>query len=99
MPLVLFDIAFDPRNPRVLPCDARAVPAGPYAGSEDDAGNPGGVTRSEIRAVDIRCLGEFEDGSEVYVEGDVEDAVHDEDDATTLATRVWWRATVGGVGS
>jgi hypothetical protein len=99
MPLVLFEIAFDPRNPRVLPSDVRAVPAEPYAGIEDDAGNVGGVTRSDIRAVDVRCLGKFANGSEVHGEGDPEDVLHGEADATTPATCVGWRATIGGVGS
>jgi len=94
MPLVLFDIALDPRNPRVLPCDTRAVPADLYTEIEDDAGNPGGVMRADIRAVDMRCLGELEEGQDVYVEGDPEDVLDDEDDETTLASRIWWRGRI-----
>ena len=94
MPLVLFDIAFDPRNPRVLPCDAHAVAAGPYIQVEEDAGDAGGVTRADIKVVDIRALGEFEDGKEVFVEGDAEHVLDDADDETTLASRVWWRGRV-----
>ena len=94
MPLVLFDVAFDPRSPRVLPCDERAVAAERYAGIEDDAGNPGGVTRGNIRAVDIRALGEFESGEEVYVEGDAEEVLDDADDETTRASCIWWRGRI-----
>jgi hypothetical protein len=95
MPLVLFDVAFDPRSPRVLPVDIRAVPAEPYAGIEDDAGNPGGVTRADIRSEDVRCLGEFDDGSDVYVESDAtDDVLDDTDDEAAAASRIWWRGRV-----
>ena len=94
MPLVLFDLAFDPRNPRVLPCDARAVAAEPCAEVDDDAGNPGGVTRGDIRSEDVRGLGEFERGQQVYVEGDPEAVLDDADDETTAACRIWWRGRV-----
>ena len=95
MPLVLFDVTFDPRNPRVLPCDVRAVPAEPYAGIEEEAGNPGGITRADIAAIDIRCIGEFEDGQEVYVESDASDDVLDNaDDETCAGSRIWWRGRV-----
>jgi hypothetical protein len=97
MPLMLFNVSFDTQNPSMLLCDARAVPAEPRAQLGDDAGNPGGVTRGDIADADIRAVGE--NGSDVYVEGDPEDVLEDEGDATTLATRVWWRAPIGGVGS
>ena len=100
MPLVLFNISFDTRDPKMLFCDARAVPAEPCAQIEDDPGNPGGVTRRDIADVDIRTLGAFEDGAEDYVESDAgADVLDDADEATERLTRIWWRATIGGVGS
>jgi len=49
MPLVAFTVTFgDQANPRVIPADAHAVPAELYARVDDDAGNPGGITRGDI---------------------------------------------------
>ena len=95
MPLVLFNVAFDPRTPRVLPREAFAVPAGPYIQVEEEAGDPGGIVRADITSVDIRALGEFEDGSDVYVESDTTDDVLDDTDGeTTAVSRIWWRGRV-----
>jgi hypothetical protein len=95
MHLLLFDVAFDPRNPRMLPCDARAVPAGGYLQVEEDAGDPGGIVRADIAGHDIRALGEFEDGQEVYVESDAsDDVLDDRDDETSAGSRNWWRGRV-----
>lgn len=62
---------------------------------DDDAANPGGVTRADIRAEGVRRLGEFEDGQEVYVESDAtDDVLDDTDDDTAMASRIWWRGRV-----
>lgn len=95
MPLVLFDANFSEHNPRVLPADARAVPAEPYVHIDDEAGNPGGVTRADLADDTIRPLGSFEDGAEVFIEGVADDDVLDDTDAeTAAATRIWFRAAV-----
>jgi hypothetical protein len=94
MPLLEFVVTFDPRNPRVLPCDTLAVAAGRYLRVEEDAGDPGGIVRADIAGDDIRALGEFEDGDDVYVEGDAEDVLDDADDETSTASRIWWRGRV-----
>ena len=92
MPLVLFDVAYDKPNPSRVEPDARAVPADVYAHLDDDAGNPGGITKADIPDGDIRSLGSFEHGSEVYVEADDPNDVLDDDDPD--ATRIWWRGTI-----
>jgi hypothetical protein len=95
MPLVAFTVTFgDQANPRVIPADAHAVPAELYARVDDDAGNPGGITRGDIAGDDIRALGEFEDGADVYVEAEADDVLDDADEETTLASRIWWRARI-----
>jgi hypothetical protein len=95
MPLVSFTVTFgDETTPRILPAAARAVPAELYTGIEDEAGNPGGITRGDLADGDVRGLGDFEDGHDVYVEGDPEDVLDDTDDETSMVSRIWWRATI-----
>ena len=96
MPLILFTASFAGQsNPRVLPAGTPAVLAGHYIRVEEDAGNPGGVTRGDIASADIRTLGECADGQDVYVESDAtDDVLDDTDDETSVTSRIWWRATV-----
>ncbi|MFI5297301.1 MAG: hypothetical protein ACHREM_04325 [Polyangiales bacterium] len=92
MALVLFTAAFDRPNPRPLPGDPRAVPAAPYAHVDDEAGNPGGITRADVADEFIRALSGFEDGAEIFVESDDDGDVLDDEEAE--GTRIWWRAVV-----
>ena len=96
MPLVQFSVSFDDKpKPRVLAAEARAVAAEPYLSVDEEAGDPGGVTRADIADGDIRPLGTFEDGAEVYVESpDPTDALDDTDESTDAETHIWWRAVI-----
>lgn len=97
VPRVLFAVNFGARpNPRVIPADTRAVPAAPYQHIDDAAGNPGGITRADLDTVDVRPLGTFEDGAEIYCEGEPDDVLDDEDPE---GSRIWWRATVERLGA
>lgn len=91
MPLVLFDVSFDKPNPRVVPAETRAVAGEAYAHVDDEAGNPGGITAADVADDYIRQLDSFEHGAEVFVEGEPDDVLDDEE---PVATRIWWRARV-----
>ncbi len=91
MPTVIFNVTFELPNPRDLDPEPLAVPAAGYAHLDDEAGNPGGIMRIEINPADIRQLGSFEVGDEVFVEGDADDVL---DDDEPEATRIWWRGSV-----
>ena len=93
MPFVMILMPVGRETPRLLPSDVRAVGAEPYLALEEAHGNPGGLTRADLLDNDIRPLGSFEDGDEIYVESDdPTDVLDDTDDDTIAATRVWWRA-------
>lgn len=94
MPLLLLNVCFDRANPRALPVDARAVPAEPYAHLDEEAGSPGGITRADIDLVDVRALGSFGDGAEVFVESDDPEDLLELGDDDPQQGRIWWRATV-----
>jgi hypothetical protein len=97
MPLVLFSVSFDQRNPRDLPADARAVRAEPYLALDD---GQGGLTAAEVDPHEVERLDAFELGADLYVESsDPEDALDDTDEETERLTRIWWRASlVGAIG-
>ena len=87
--LVEFDATFgDQPNPRPIDGGARAVPADPYAALDD---GQGAVIRDDLEGEDIRTLGLFDAGDEVFVESADPD---DTDDETSAATRIWWRGTI-----
>ncbi len=94
MPFVMILMPADNATPRLLPPDVRAVGAEPYLAIEEAHGNPGGLTRAELRDDDIRALGSFDDGDQLYLEGEPEQVLDDTDDDTIAATRVWWRAVL-----
>jgi hypothetical protein len=93
IPLVAYDVLrqADPAW-RVEPATAQAVPAQPYTHIvEDEPGNPGVIVRALVVDAHVRPLGEFEDGQEVFIEGEPEELLFiDEPEAG----RLWWRATV-----
>ena len=91
VPLVLFDVSYRRQNPSHVEPDARAVSAERYGYVDDDAGNPGGITRAEIGEGDIRQLSEFGDATEVFVESEDPDDVLDDEDPN--GSRIWWRGT------
>lgn len=91
MPTVIFNVSFEKPNPREIGPEPLAVPAAAYAHLDDEAGNPGGIMRIEINPADIRPLGQFLVGDEVFVQGDANDVL---DDDEPEATRIWWRGTV-----
>jgi hypothetical protein len=91
MPTVIFNISFEKPNPRDLDPEPPAVPAARYAHLDDEAGNPGGIMQGEIDPADIRTLGQFQVGDEVFVQGDAADVL---DDDEPDATRIWWRGRV-----
>jgi hypothetical protein len=92
MPVVSYAVPFSKPNPSVLSANTRAVPAALYRPIESEAGEPGGVTASDIDPQQVRALGDFSDGDEVYVEGEPDDVLDDTDDDTAAATRIWFRA-------
>jgi len=96
MPFILFSVSIgDQPNPRVLSADARAVAAAPDLSVDEEADDPGGITRADIADGDIRPVGTFEPGAEVYVESpDHEDVLDDTDETTEAETHIWWRAVI-----
>ncbi len=72
--------------------------AGPYVHIENDAG---AIAFMEIKAEDVKPLGEFVLDDEVCVESDDPRHAYDRETEEALRlTHVWWRATVmdrGGV--
>jgi hypothetical protein len=77
----------------MIPADARAVLAtADYIEIEQEDGDPGGITHAEVDDADIRPLGEFQDGQEVYVEGEAGDVLDDTSAERAAATRMWGRA-------
>jgi hypothetical protein len=69
-----------------------AVGAEPYA--ELDEGQ-GGITRGDIKDGDLRALGTFEPGAEVFIESDDPTDVLDDTDTTTeQQTKIFWRAVL-----
>jgi len=75
--------------------DTRAVPCSErYAEIDNDCG---AVTYMDVRSEDVKPLGEFAQGDEVFVES--HDPAHVLDRETETAkrnTRVWWRARIEG---
>jgi hypothetical protein len=97
MPLVVYAAAIKRAKATILAADTRAVSAEAYECIEAESGDTGGILRGDILDPDIRPLGSFVDGDEVYVEGDDPDDVLDDTDDTTIRdTHIWWRA-VGDV--
>ena len=95
MPIVIFDVAYyEKTNPDHVERDARAVSGTTYNDLDNDAGNPGGITRDQISEADIRTLGEFAVGTEVFIEGEPRENLDDADE--TGGSRIWWRGTVVG---
>lgn len=95
MPSVRYTVAFphDDR-PTVLPGETNAVLASTCA--EYDIGQ-GGVTFEEIDPDDVAALITCPVGAEVFVESpDPEDALDTTSEATSAATRIWWRGVVEG---
>jgi hypothetical protein len=84
----------DDPTPRSISENARAVPAEPYRDVDNDCG---GITAMDVRPEDVRRLGEFGPGQEVFVEGDDPDhAWERETEEGRRNTRIWWRAVVVG---
>jgi hypothetical protein len=73
--------------------DTRAVPCSErYAEIDNECG---AITFMDLRPEDVKSLGEFSRGDEIFVEsGDHTDAFDRETEAATRNTHVWWRATV-----
>ena len=96
MPFILFSVSFDDqRNPRVLAAEACAVRAEPYLGVDEEAGDPGGITRADVSDGDIRALGTFDDGGEADVESpELEDVLDNTDESAEAETHIWWRAVI-----
>jgi hypothetical protein len=62
---------------------------------DEESGNPGGITTGDIKEGDIRPLGSFMTGSEVYVESDdPEDCLDDTDEESQRKTHIWWLAEI-----
>ena len=93
MPRILYDVSEGTPPPREVSGETRAVRAAPYVQLDDEAGNPGGVTRADLDEPDIQTLGDFRIGDEVFVEGDPDETLDPDDPEQG---RIWWRATVTG---
>lgn len=81
-------------NPTVVWLDGgtSAVAVEPYAHLDE---GQGGITRGEIRTEDIKTLGEFAPGNEVFVEADDPQDVLDNTDADTERdSKIFWRARI-----
>lgn len=71
----------------------RAVPCSKRYAEIDNEG--GAITFMDVRPEDVRPLGEFSPGDEVFVESDDPNDVFDgETDGARRNTHLWWRATV-----
>ena len=89
MPRVAFTVSLEMPNPREVDPGLPAVPAAPYVHLDDEAGNPGGVTRADLAGASPQPIGSFQVGVEVFVQS--EDVL---DDADPETTRIWWRGTI-----
>jgi hypothetical protein len=94
MPLVIFDVTYKGPPPCEVSGETCAVRAAPYVCVDDEAGNPGGVTRADLNDDDIRPLGAFKIGDEVFIEGLPQETLNVDDE--TGRARIWWRALITG---
>jgi hypothetical protein len=75
-----------------LPEETRAVAGEKYAHLDE---GQSGITRADINDEDIRTLGSFKLGDDVFVESEEpDDCLDDSDEQREKDTRIWWRVTL-----